>query len=201
MKNEFCGNPAAYFEKLTHLLQDAEATLQNGSAISIDEACKKAVDLMVSTKSTSSKVMLIGNGGSAAIASHIQNDLCDSAGVRAIVFNEPPFLTAVANDHGYETFFEQAVRLWSEKEDLLIAISSSGRSKNILRAVQAGREKGVVPITFSGFLPNNPLRQLGAINFYVKSEVYGFVETAHAVLGHFLTDSVIHAGESAKISR
>ncbi len=201
MKNEFLVTPKIYFEKLASLLQTTEVTRLDGSVISLEEAGKKSVGLIVSTKAAASKMMLIGNGGSAAIVSHIQNDLCDSVGVRAIVFNEPPFLTAVANDHGYETFFEQAVRLWAEKGDLLYAVSSSGRSKSILRAVQAGKEKRVTVITFSGFLPDNPLRQLGDINFYVKSEIYGFVETAHAVLGHFLTDSAIQAEKSLKPAR
>jgi len=201
MKNEFCSNPNEYFGKLAELLKSTEATALDGTASPMDEACRKGVELIAATKTSGAKVMLIGNGGSAAIVSHIQNDLCDSAGVRAIVFNEPPFLTAVANDHGYETFFEQAVRLWAEKGDLLVAVSSSGRSKSILRAIEAGKEKGVISLTFSGFRPDNPLRQLGDINFYVKSEVYGFVETAHAVIGHFLTDSVIHSEQSLKAAR
>lgn len=182
-----------YFEALNRLLAQTQIGQKGVGELSLEEGCKQAVDWILATKSASTKIMLVGNGGSAAVVSHIQNDLCDSAAVRAIVFNEAPFLTAVANDHGYEIFFEQAVKLWAEPGDLLIAVSSSGRSKNILQAVRAAREKNCKTMTFSGFMEDNPLRQLGDLNFYVASNVYGHVETAHAVLGHFLTDSVCAA--------
>ena len=184
---------ASYFQKLAEILlrtRVSTLTAANLLEVPLEDGARIAVDLILSTKSASAKVQLIGNGGSAAIASHIQNDLCDSAGIRAIVFNEAPFLTALSNDHGYETFFEQAIRLWSDRQDVLIAISSSGRSESILRAARLFREKCGQIITFSGFLPDNPLSQIGNLNFYVSAQEYGFVETAHAALGHFLTDSV-----------
>lgn len=180
-----------YFQKLSNFLLTTETTIAkrgNLQKTSLDEGAKKTVDLILGTKSNTSKIMLIGNGGSAAIVSHMQNDLCDCVGVRAMVFNEAPFLTAISNDHGYETFFEQAVKLWIQKGDVLIAISSSGKSKSILNAVRTSKERGGKIITFSGFLPDNPLRQIGDINFYVSSQTYGLVETAHAALGHFITD-------------
>ena len=193
---------SAYFCRLSELLLQMQVTERQNSECSeltIDEGAKKAVQLILSTKTESAKMMLIGNGGSAAIVSHMQNDFCDSVGMRALVFNEAPFLTAASNDRGYETFFEQAIKLWADEQDLLIAVSSSGRSRNILRAVNAAVEKGCWIITFSGFLPDNPLRQLGHLNFYVTSEKYGFVETAHATLGHFLTDSAITSLVKVKI--
>lgn len=193
MKANFA-RATGYFQKLSELLRNTKVTLRNGNGfqeVMLDDGFEKAVEMILDCKSRSAKILLVGNGGSAAIASHLQNDLCDSVGVRAITFNEAPFLTAISNDHGYETFFGQAITLWTEKEDLLIAVSSSGRSENILLGVRECRKKEGKVITFSGFLPNNPLRQLGDINFYIPSEVYGFVETAHAALGHFLTDSAI----------
>lgn len=192
-------NPQNYFQELAKILGDTQVTKSDGSKISLEEGSRKVVDLILGTKSDSKKIMLIGNGGSAAIVSHTQNDLCDAVGVRAIVFNEAAFLTAIANDHGYETFFNEAVKLWAESGDLLWAVSSSGKSKNILHACETAREKGVQIVTFSGFLPNNPLRQLGDFNFYVASDSYGFVETAHAVIGHYLTDCAMAARQEAKI--
>ena len=192
-------NPQNYFQELTRILGETQVTKADGVKMSLEEGSRKAVELILKVKPSSTKIMLIGNGGSAAIVSHIQNDLCDAVGVRAIVFNEPAFLTAIANDHGYETFFNEAVKLWAEPGDLLWAVSSSGKSKNILHACQTAREKGVQIVTFSGFLPDNPLRQLGDFNFYMASESYGFVETAHAVLGHYLTDCAMAAKQEAKI--
>lgn len=193
MSHEYL-SATSYFQKLCETLLATQVTeLSGGNLVeaALDNGSEKAVELILSTKSRGAKVMVIGNGGSAAIASHIQNDLCDSAGIRAIVFNDIPFLTAISNDHGYEKFFEQAVKLWAEPQDILIAISSSGRSASILRAVQLCRLNEVQVITFSGFLADNPLRKLGNLNFYVPSQEYGFVETAHAALGHFLTDCAI----------
>ena len=115
-------------------------------------------------------------------------DLCNRVGVRALVFNDPPVLTALANDHGYESAFERLISVWARPGDLLMAISSSGQSENILAAVAAGEQRGCLLLTFSGFKSDNPLRSAGDWNFYVASEAYGEVEVAHHALGHYLTD-------------
>ncbi|MDP3920154.1 MAG: SIS domain-containing protein [Candidatus Omnitrophota bacterium] len=166
---------------------------ENTNAISLDDGSKRAVQMILDAKFGQSKIMLVGNGGSAAIVSHMQNDLCDSVKARAMVFNEPPFLTAVSNDHGYATFFEDAVKLWAEPGDVLIAISSSGKSENILRAVRAARAKDSEVITLSGFDEKNPLRSLGDLNFYVPANEYGIVETAHGILCHYMSDAALAA--------
>jgi len=193
---------AAYFHTLSELLLNLQVTNQQGAVLSLDEGTTRAVDMILSVRSALGKVMLIGNGGSAAIASHMQNDLCRGAGVRAIVFNEPPLLTALSNDHGYGCVFERPVELWADSGDLLLAISSSGQSENILRAVRATLARGCQVITLSGFSADNPLRRMGPLNFYVPSQVYGYVELVHSALAHFLTDCamvshVIRPGEQA----
>ena len=182
---------ASYFHEVSELLLSLQVTDQKGMVLSLDEGASRAVEMILSVGSASRRVMLIGNGGSAAIASHMQNDLCKSVGVRALVFYETPLLTALSNDHGYERVFERAVDLWADASDLLIAISSSGQSENILRAVQVAIARECQVITLSGFRTDNPLRRMGAVNFYVPSQAYGFVEVAHSVLAHFLTDCAI----------
>jgi D-sedoheptulose 7-phosphate isomerase len=152
--------------------------------------------MMLATGASSGKVMVIGNGGSAAIASHMQNDVCKAVGVRSLVFNEQPLLTALANDDGYEAIFETPVRLWAEPGDVLVAISSSGRSENILRAVQAATERCCEVVTFSGFDENNPLRSMGSVNFHVASAVYGLVENVHGAITHFMTDRAMQINQS-----
>ena len=178
----------AYFRKLSELLLSLQVTDEHGAVLSLNEGTDKALDLILSVKSASRKMMLIGNGGSAAIVSHVQNDLCKAVGVRAMVFNEQPLLTALSNDHGYGCVFERPVELWADTGDLLVAISSSGRSENILRGVRASLARGCDVVTLSGFSPDNPLRRMGHLNFYVPSQVYGYVELAHSILAHFLTD-------------
>lgn len=179
---------AAYFHKLSELLLSPQVTDGDGVVLSLDEGTSKAVDMILSVGSASRKVMLIGNGGSAAIASHMQSDLCKAVGVRAVVFNEIPLLTALSNDHGYGCVFERPIELWANAGDLLLAISSSGQSENILRAVQASVARGCQVITLSGLSAANPLRRMGHLNFYVPSQAYGYVELAHSALAHFLTD-------------
>lgn len=178
----------SYFKHLGDLLLSVQVTDRHSAELPLDEGTSKAVEMVLSVKANSGKVMVIGNGGSAAIASHMQNDLCKTVGVRAIVFSQAPLLTALANDHGYECVFERPVELWADTNDLLVAISSSGQSKNILHAVQSATARGCQVITLSGFSADNPLRRLGDVNFYVSSPEYGYVESAHSVITHFLVD-------------
>jgi D-sedoheptulose 7-phosphate isomerase len=176
-----------YFQSLTSLLLETQITDKAGATLSLDDGSQQAVNLMLKA-GVANKMMVVGNGGSAAIASHVHNDLCKAVGVKALVFTEVPLLTALSNDLGYNEAYEQQVRLWATPGDVLIAISSSGQSKNILQAVNEATKLGCSVITFSGFQPNNPLRQLGTLNFYIASDLYGFVELNHANLLHFLTD-------------
>ena len=181
----------SYFHKVSELLQSTQVSDGQGAVLSLDEGANRVVDLILSARSASGQVVVIGNGGSAAIASHMQNDLCKAVGVRALAFYESPLLTALANDHGYRCVFERPVELWANSGDLLVAISSSGQSENILRAVRASVARGCQVTTLSGFSADNPLRRMGDVNFYVPSQVYGYVEAAHSVLAHFLTDSAM----------
>jgi len=184
-------NAAAYFHKLSELLLNLQVTDRQGIALSLDEGVKRAMDLILSARSTSGKAILVGNGGSAAIASHMHCDLCNGVRMKSMIFTEPSLLTALSNDFGYDAAFERSMHLWAEQGDLVFAISSSGRSQNILRAVAAATKRDCEIITFSGFKNDNPLRSMGHVNFYVSSEEYGYVESAHSVLAHFLTDSAM----------
>ena len=176
-----------YLNKLSELTLQALVTDSAGMTISLEEGAEKAVRMLIDLRAGSRKVMLGGNGGSAAIVSHVQNDLSEAAGVRAMVFTEQPLLTALANDEGYVSVFEWPIVLWAEPGDLLITVSSSGRSENIVRALAAAREKDCGIITLSGFDTDNSSRQMGNVNFYVPSHVYAYVETAHTALAHYLT--------------
>jgi D-sedoheptulose 7-phosphate isomerase len=186
----------SFLQALAELTLGTRVTDRSGATISLDEGANRAVRLILATSANSRKVMAIGNGGSAAIASHMQNDVCKAVGVRSLVFTEQPLLTALANDDGYETVFERPVKLWAEPGDVLVAISSSGRSQNILRAVRAAIERRCEVVTFSGFDEDNPLRSMGAVNFHVASTVYGLVENAHGAISHFITDRAMQIIQS-----
>jgi D-sedoheptulose 7-phosphate isomerase len=173
-------------------MTSTEATNKAGNLMTLDEGAEEAVRLVLEVKARGGKVMLAGNGGSAAVVSHVQNDMCKWVGVRSLVFTEQPLLTALANDEGYGSVYEMPVELWAERGDLLITVSSSGKSENILRALEASIAKDCRIVTFSGFAADNLSRQKGDVNFYVKSDFYGFVETAHAALTHYITDRAGH---------
>lgn len=177
-----------YAELVALALKSVQVTDGDGHQLDLDGGAGRAVAEILRTSADRHKVMLIGNGGSAAIVSHIQNDLCKALGVRAIVFNETPLLTALSNDEGYGRVFEQPIALWSDPNDLVIAVSSSGASENIVRAVAAARARQSTIVTLSGFKPDNPLRQMGDINFFVPANAYGNVEVVHMALLHFFVD-------------
>jgi len=127
------------------------------------------------------KVIVVGNGGSSAMASHVAVDLTKAAGVRAVNFSNADLLTCLANDYGYPLWVEKALEFYSDPGDAVILISSSGRSLNILNGATAARRYGLHVVTFSGFDADNPLRSLGELNFWVDSHSYNTVEMAHHV--------------------
>ena len=184
-------SPSGYFSTFARLFGQVEITSRDGRSLSVDDGMTAAIDLVLSLKGGRGKAMVIGNGGSAAIASHLHNDLSKAVGVRAMVFNESPLLTALANDDGYHTVFHTPLKLWADRGDVLIAVSSSGESESIVCAAQLCAERGCRVLTFTGFKPGNRLRQLGDVNVYVPSGEYGFVEMAHSVIGHCMTDLAI----------
>ena len=183
-------SPTDYFRRLSQLMTSTLVTDGTGRGVTLDDAFQQSVNTIRSKANDGGKILIVANGGSAAIASHLQNDLSKACKIPAQVFTEAPLLTALANDDGYETAYETAVRLWAKSSDLLIAISSSGKSENILRSVEAARSAGSGVITLSGFGGENPLRSKGDMNYYVASSHYGLVETAHAAITHYLSDAV-----------
>lgn len=136
------------------------------------------------------RVFFVGNGGSAAIASHMSADWLKNAGIAAMSFNEGPMLTCISNDMGYERSFQVPLANHGRLGDILFAISSSGRSLSILNAVWQAKKQGMVVITLSGFDSDNPLRDEGRINFYIPSYKYSVVEIAHLTICHSILDRI-----------
>lgn len=182
--------PEAFLTSLASLLSRIEVTDGSGRAYELDAAFDAAVRF-ITKASAAGKLVLIGNGGSAAMASHIAVDLWKNAGLRALAFNDASLLTCVSNDFGYEAVFEKPITMFADAADLVIALSSSGRSQNIRRGVAAARERGCRVLTLSGFRADNPLRSLGDLNFWVPSSSYGEVEVTHLAICHGLVDSII----------
>ncbi|MBI5892089.1 MAG: SIS domain-containing protein [Deltaproteobacteria bacterium] len=180
-----------YFKELGEIFFKIQVANGDNKSIEFTDALDSAIDLITNQTKKGCKVIFIGNGGSASIASHQAIDFFKNGGMRAICFTDPSLLTCLSNDFGYEYVFEKPIEMFADKGDVLIAISSSGKSENILRGAEAGRKKGCHIITMSGFKPDNPLRNRGDFNFYVPSNSYGYVEIAHLVICHCVVDAII----------
>ena len=177
-----------YFRHLAKVGADAEASDASGRTIALVDAVDRVVKLALDVKSRTSQVMFVGNGGSAAIASHMATDWLKNGGFNATAFNDASMLTCLANDLGYDQVFAVPVQRHSREGDLLFAISSSGKSDSILNAVAAARSTRAKVVTLSGFSPDNPLRKLGDFNFWTPDGHYGFVELSHLALCHAILD-------------
>lgn len=177
-----------YFETLGRLPLDIAVTGRDGTPIASHEAMETAMRILRATHDQGNKLMFIGNGGSAGISSHCAIDYSKNGGMRSTAFNDGAALTCLGNDLGYENVFAKQVDLHARTGDALIAISSSGKSPNILNAVGVARERGCFILTLSGFGADNPLRRLGDQNYYVNSGEYGFVEITHLALIHAILD-------------
>ncbi len=161
----------SFFNDVSAFFQPSEAILKD--LIQIKET-------LLLAHYNQKKTTIVGNGGSAAIASHVSVDLTKNCGIRCVNFNEANLITCFGNDFGYAHWVEEAILRYGDPGDVLIAISSSGKSENILNACEAARKRAFQNvITLSGFSKDNPLRKLGDINLWADSQNYNVVETVH----------------------
>lgn len=179
---------ADYFETLARLTREAGVTDGAGRAIALGAGIDDFLGRGRAAHRAGNKLLFIGNGASASMASHYALDFTKNAGIRSLAVTDHAMLTALTNDIGGDAIFAEQVRFYAAPGDILVAISSSGSSPNILNAVARARETGCAVITFSGFAPDNPLRLSGDLNFHVAGDEYGFVESAHAALIHAVLD-------------
>lgn len=181
----------AYSDALHKTLMSARASSNDANEMSMDEGMARAREVMVRIARGTNKVMFIGNGGSAGIAGHMAIDFAKNGGVRSLTFNDASSLTCLGNDLGYDQVFAKQVEMLGAEGDVLVAISSSGESKNILNAVEAAQKRRCFVITLSGFSGDNALRQAGDLNFYVAARAYGLVETSHQAILHAILDTAM----------
>jgi len=170
---------------------DTEITDSENNKFSLEDGIKKVHNLLINTRDTNSHLYVIGNGGSAAIASHAVIDFLNVGKISAHTLHDAATLTCMANDYGYENVFSNIVKHTLKPKDMLIAISSSGQSKNIIAAVETAKNNNSTVITLSGFKPDNKLRTTGDINFWSNSNDYGIVEMAHQFILHNIADRLI----------
>ena len=180
-------------ENFGHVIATTHCSDSKGHALEIEQGMSLAMQWLQESLKKRASIYIIGNGGSAAVASHAQIDFLNVANLRAKVLHEPSVITCMANDYGYENAYTQLLEIMLNPGDLLIAISSSGKSKNICQAVEKTKACDAIVITLSGFKTDNPLRQLGDLNYWLDSKDYGFVEVGHQFILHNLSDRFMFA--------
>ena len=169
------------------------------SLIDIDkynEDLVKVKNILKLTHKKGKKTMIFGNGGSAAIASHFSVDLTKNAGVRCTNYNETDLITCFSNDFGYERWVEKTIEFYGDPGDVVILISSSGNSQNMLNGAMKAKElKFSNIITLTGNNIDNKLNKLGNINFWIDSKAYNLIENAHQALLLSIVDLIIGKSE------
>jgi D-sedoheptulose 7-phosphate isomerase len=184
-------NWSSNVNEIVQTLQRLSASDSDKNAIPVDEAFGLWIDLASSIRERQNTVFLIGNGASASMASHVAADLAKNGHVHTEVFSDLSLITAIANDISYEEVFAEPLRRRMKKGDMLVAISSSGQSSNVLKAANEAKKLGGSVVTLSAMRPDNPLLSKGLINFYIPATTYGLAETCHAAILHHLIDKIV----------
>ena len=165
---------------------DIQDYLSKYSSVLKNEYLEKNIlsisSLIQEKKDQNNRVFIAGNGASASIASHISNDLIKATQTKAHTFHDPALITCFGNDFGYENWIAEAVSHLSNENDLLILISSSGRSENIVRAALAASKKNIDVISLTGPKPSKELENNSKILVKVDSNIYNIIECTHMII-------------------
>lgn len=180
---------AEYIKLISDGLECTRVTDRNGQEMSFDQGLELwAEQARKVQQETKGLLFFCGNGASATMAEHMSHDWFQNAVVNTQTCAETSHITAISNDLSYEDVFAYRINRILSDSDILVTISSSGNSPNVVKAIQTAREKGCFIITLSGKGADNKSRKMGDLNFYVSLETYGLVESAHAVLLHCALD-------------
>jgi len=136
---------------------------------------------------THERIIILGNGGSNSVASHISQDYMKFHGKKVSILSDPSMLTMLTNDFGYENAYQKFLEYYVEKDTLVIIMSSGGESKNMLNSQEWCEKNKIFYGVLTGFKPNNSLRthSTNAIwNYYIDSTDYGVVECVHQIFLH-----------------
>jgi len=179
-----------HVKSLQRLLDGLSFTYRDGTEVGQDAGFDEWVDVTLRLRERRQTVYMVGNGASASMASHFAADLAKNGRLHTQVFSDLSLITAISNDMGYDHVFAEPLRRRGQRGDLLVAISSSGRSPNILAAVDVADELEISVVTLTAKDAANPLRKRGDLNLYVAAETYGLAETAHAAALHWWMDLI-----------
>lgn len=177
-----------YVDSIFGLLKRLQVAEHNGNVMDSDEGFDRWCAITSNLQVNGAEMFFVGNGASAMMASHMSADASKNGKIRAVAFNDVALVTAVSNDIAYDEVFAVPLGRMANSDDVLVTISSSGNSPNIVRAIEMAREIGLTIITLSGMREDNKSRKMGDLNFYVPAETYGMVESAHQIILHYWLD-------------
>jgi len=173
-----------YVDAVSKALNQMEVTDSRGEPMSPDEGLNAWCDLTRRIKQDNATMFFTGNGASAMMAGHMAADASKNGGFRSQAFNDAALMTAISNDINYEESFALPLGRFADPGDVLVTISSSGNSPNIIRAIEKASEMGLTVVTLSGMGRDNRSRGMGNLNFYIPADTYGVVEASHQVVLH-----------------
>lgn len=179
-----------YIELLYQTIRETEYYKGNEKITSYEDAMESVIDLFENVKRNRKTLFFIGNGGSSAIATHMTTDFMKNGQITTCSLFDSSVITCMGNDFGYEYIFSKPLDFLGQPDDMLIAISSSGNSANIVNAIQVARRKKMKILTLSGFTSDNKVKQLGDYNIYVPIKQYGIVESIHITLLQQIVDTI-----------
>lgn len=180
-----------YINELIHTLEQTRIYMEGGKELGYEAGIQTLVECFTRHKKAGTQIFFVGNGGSSAIASHMTADFMKNGGMKTYSLYDNAVTTCMGNDYGYEYVFSRPLEFLGQENDLLVAVSSSGNSQNIVNAINTANAKNMEIITFTGFKRNNKSKQLGAVNVYVPSEKYGIVESIHNLMLQQVVDLIM----------
>ena len=155
----------------------------------------KLRDCCIATNNNGGKLIFVGNGASASLASHAATDFTKQAKVRATAFNDHNLVTAFANDYGYDHWVARALECYARPKDMVVFISVSGKSPNLVNGLRFANKKDIKCASLTGADPKNALRQGTDPSLWVNSKAYNIVESIHTIWITLVIDMIIGSPE------
>ena len=160
-----------------------------------DKKLTETIKMIKKTIAQKGTIYIVGNGGSASIASHVSVDFAKVSRIKSSTFNNANLITCFANDYGYENWLKAAIKYYTKTNDLVVLLSVSGKSKNLINAANFCKKKKIKLITITGAKKNNPLSKKGTINYWINSKAYNIVETVQMAILSSIVDRTIGKSE------
>ena len=180
-----------HVHELADLLKTLSFCGEDGCEIGAEAGFTAWQTMTLRLRGNRGTIFLVGNGASASMASHVAADLAKNGHLHTEVFSDLSLITAIANDLSYDEVFAEPLRRRMKSGDMLVAISSSGQSVNVLKAAEEAKKLDGVVVTLSAMKSDNSLTSKGDLNFYVPAPTYGLAETCHAAILHHWIDKIV----------